>query len=213
MHSPFHTLAWLFLAGSCVGCQHLNSESYPKDPLLVAKKPVEGSPAPPAPPVQVVSAEPVVPPVPVSALATAMPQPAIHASRTHETFAAGRQPINAQATSRESGLVVATPAVRSTPPAPAASVYGHAPDHSWLVGVLDKHYMGHFALRYCDASEDDSWGGKVSLDNDPRLAQFQDGDVVRIEGELVPRETGQRDTWSHYPHYHIRDVKLIQRQN
>jgi hypothetical protein len=81
------------------------------------------------------------------------------------------------------------------------------------VGVLDKHYMGHFALRYCDASEDDSWGGKVSLDNDPRLAQFHDGDVVRIEGELVPRETGQRDTWSHYPHYHIRDVKLIQRQN
>lgn len=109
--------------------------------------------------------------------------------------------------------MVATPAVRSTPVPPGSSVYGHAPDHTWLLGVLDKHYHGHYDLRYCDASEDDTWGGKVSLESDPRLAQLQDGDIVRIEGELLPVDPSQRDTWSHYPRYRVRDVKLIQRKN
>jgi hypothetical protein len=95
-------------------------------------------------------------------------------------------------------------------PAPSTS-YAHAPDHSWLLGVLDKHYNGHIELRYCAPSEDDTWGGKVCLESDARLAQFKDGDVLRVEGELVPVDPNQHDTWSHYPHYRIHDVKLIQR--
>ena len=88
--------------------------------------------------------------------------------------------------------------------------FGRAPDHTWLQGVLDKHYRGHFDLRYCDATVEDEWGGKVHLEEDERLQQFQEGDVIYVEGELV-RENGQvmRGHLNHYPRYRIRQVELI----
>jgi len=200
--------AWAaVLSGLTCGCHQVSGvDAYPKDPLLASKKPVEGAPGEPSV-VQLAQAEPMAPAAPAMAVVTA------NASRTHETFAAGRTDVVAQPAVRERGPTVATPALRSTPLPAGPGVYGHAPDHSWLLGVVDKHYAGHFELRYCDASEDDSWGGKVCLESDPRLAQFHDGDVIRIEGELLPVDPALRDAWSHYPHYRIRDVKLIQAKN
>jgi hypothetical protein len=88
--------------------------------------------------------------------------------------------------------------------------YGHAEDHSWLQGVLDRHYQGHLHLRYCDATEDDDWGGKVCLEPDPRLSEYKEGDVLHIEGELV-RENGKvlHGRWNHYPRYRITSVRLV----
>jgi hypothetical protein len=114
----------------------------------------------------------------------------------------------------------ATPAVRSGGSHQIAAdyvsrkqtseTYGHAPDHAWLQGVVSRHYHGHLDLRYCDHTTEDEWGGKVVLVDDPRLAQFKDGDVVRVEGELV-HESGhvKREYWNHFPHYKIRDIQLI----
>jgi hypothetical protein len=102
--------------------------------------------------------------------------------------------------------VAATPVVRQK----VDGTYGRAPDHAWLQGVLDRHYRGHFDLRYCDASVEDDWGGKVHLEEDERLQQFQDGDVIYVEGDLV-RENGQVQLGhqNHYPRYRIRQVELV----
>jgi hypothetical protein len=106
--------------------------------------------------------------------------------------------------------VPATPVVRHK----VDGTFGRAADHTWLQGVLDKHYRGHFDLRFCDAAAEDDWGGKVHLDEDERLQQFQDGDVIYVEGELV-RENGQvmRGYLNHYPRYRIRQVELVRHKD
>jgi hypothetical protein len=209
------SVAWaaVLTAGLGAGCRMApkSSEPYPQDPLLLAKKPMETpATAAPAPTVQLAGAEPVRPPLPPTVLASlSAPIPV-----APDGAPLPRSQVPAQTVAHSRGPVQATTAVRTVEPPPVVSgFYGHAADHSWLQGILDKHYIGHFDLRYCDPSMEDSWGGKVSLDNDPRLAQFKDGDVVRVVGELVPREEGSRETWSHYPRYHIREVQLIERRN
>jgi hypothetical protein len=92
--------------------------------------------------------------------------------------------------------------------------YGHSGDYSWLQGVVDKHYQGQLYLRYCDHSVEDAWGGKVCLLDDPRLAQLKDGDVIQVEGEIIPdHDQASRGPWHHYPHYQIRDLKVVQSKN
>jgi hypothetical protein len=80
--------------------------------------------------------------------------------------------------------VAALAAVRSRP-LPSNQAYGHSTDYGCLQGVLEKDLQGRTALRYCDPTAEDRWGGIVWLDPDPRLAKFQDGDWVRVEGVLL----------------------------
>jgi hypothetical protein len=211
--------AALLTAGLAAGCQSTagTAKPYPKDPLLLSKKPIEGglgtpitAPTPP----QLASAEPAQPQVPTTALVsgTAPPTGISSVPRPYNGYVADRSTVAARPVATIKAPLEATPAVRSS--AAQASNFGHAPDHRWLQGVLDKHYQGHFNLRYCDASVDDSWGGKVRLEDDPRLAQFQDGDVIRVEGVLVPKDDkSPTEAWHRYPHYRIESVELIQRKN
>jgi hypothetical protein len=115
------------------------------------------------------------------------------------------------------------PAVATATPAAAAPVaqvssrrvngkYGNSSDHTWLQGELDRHYRGHLELRYQPASEEDTFGGKVRLENDPRLAEFRAGDIVAVEGELIRDSDGEAQPWSQYPRYHIRAIRLIERK-
>jgi hypothetical protein len=192
-----------------LGCSEKSAiQKQVRDPLLISKKPTEGrtesrpSNAP-------AYAELSPPPVPETAVATAPVSPEILGLKRIEHADAGssQPPVNA------------VPAIRSGPAAPAetvsrrgpTSIHGHAPDYSWLQGVIDKHYQGHLELRYCDPSEEDEWGGKVILEDDSRLAELKAGDVVRIEGEIV-REDGKakRGTWNHFVLYRIKDIQLIQ---
>lgn len=202
MSDWFRSVAWATVLGGAVaaGCQHATGpDAYPKDPLLLSKKPVEGLLSPLAqPPVQLAAAEPT-PPRPSEALVAAF-KPLAH-------LATGRGTMVVQPAVRDRGPTVATPAVRSS------AVFGHAPDHSWLLGVIARRDQGHFDLRYCDASAADRLGGKVSLEPDPRLVQFQDGDVVRVEGELATGAPEPGTNRSHYARYRVRDVKLVQRKN
>jgi hypothetical protein len=146
------------------------------------------------------------------AVASKEPQPSGPELTPEPPAPAGRAPT-----------VTAVPAVRthegqgSTVEAKPASArrevvgdYGHGEDHSWLQGVLDRHYQGPMHLRYCDATEDDAWGGKVCLDPDPRLSEFKEGDVVHLEGELV-RENGKvlHGRWNHFPRYRVTSVRLV----
>jgi hypothetical protein len=203
-------LACLLLAVLPAGCQSTSREDcYPRDPLLLSKKPVEGVADHSSGPILVASAEPTPPPVPTPALAAARkPGDAARA-------------VPAVPVPTHSGAVPATPASRSAEP-PAASggkravtgKYGHAPDYTWLQGVLDRHYHGHLGLRYCDAATADPWGGKVCLDDDPRLNQFQEGDIIQVEGALVPEaDPGRKGGWKHYPRFRVSEVWLVQKKN
>jgi hypothetical protein len=101
------------------------------------------------------------------------------------------------------------PALESPQPpsSPDTKTYGHDSNYRWLRGVLDVHHRGYLALRYCDASVEDRWGGKVRFEPDERLNAFQDGDVLFVEGELVAEGDGaERKTG--YPRYRITSVRL-----
>jgi hypothetical protein len=213
--------AWLAVAlGVMVGCQSASDHHYySDDPVLLSKKPVDGQPDPSgAPPVLLAHAEPIEPAMPATAVASAPPV-------TPSTPIAISQPITAAAVSGGTSLadapspfkaVPTAMPVTAGPPAQTAVLrrvdgcYGCASDYAWLQGVLDKHYLGFMTLRYCDLATDDRWGGKVILDEDPRLAMFHDGDVVQVEGELVSAAGASADRpWERYPHYRLRAIWLI----
>src|SRR5262249_23218957 len=95
----------------------------------------------------------------------------------------------------------------STPPAPS---FARSADFRWLQGVLEKDYRGRYSLRYCDATLADRGGGKVSLFPDSRLGQFQDGDVIRVEGMLVPLlKTLSNTAWDYEPRYRLIAIRAV----
>jgi hypothetical protein len=197
---------------SLLGCSNKSAVNQQvRDPLLISKKPIEGKAERAAVP-EVAYAEPSPPPAPESALATAPVrlEPIAKASVERPLVPAkAKPPVLATPASRTSES--AEPPVATASRRDPASIYRHAADHSWLQGVLDKHYHGYLTLRYCDHTEDDEWGGKVILQEDSRLTSFKDGDVVRVEGEVV-REDGKvkLGMWNHFPVYRIKDIRLIQ---
>lgn len=84
----------------------------------------------------------------------------------------------------------------------------HAEDYSWLIGEI--HFVhvqgGAWVLRYLPLDESDNFGGSVVLVRDARMSKFQEGDLVRVSGEVL------RDRSTKYlggPLYRIHDVKLI----
>lgn len=105
-----------------------------------------------------------------------------------------------------------------TKPAPPTKImpirpgqrYGNSPDYKWVAGVLDKHQKGGFwTIRYADIGTDDMWGGKVRLLDDPRLAEFKNGDVIYVEGELLaPKSAADGPA---YPPYRVTDVRVVEK--
>src|SRR5262249_19692512 len=97
-----------------------------------------------------------------------------------------------------------SPAVRQR----QAGTYGHAPDYSWLQGVLNRSRTGRLSLSYLDAKEHDAWGGKVCLEDDPRFTRFKEGAAVFVEGEIgMQNRQPMRDPIEHYPRYRIREIR------
>jgi hypothetical protein len=171
--------------------------AYENDPLVLSKKPVE-APAAPTAPVQLVGIEPMPPGLPSQAVPPA-------------------NAVAALPVATQKGPVVATPAVRTTvvgEPALPVHVCRHADDLSWLQGVLEKQTDGRFDLRYAEPTLQDRWGGKVRLEEDPRLAEFHDGDVVKVEGAPAPVNPANGwSVWNQPRAYRARTILLIQRTN
>jgi hypothetical protein len=202
---------------------------YLQDPLLISKKPVLGR-AQDAQPALLAQADPTPPMGPgVSLAAAPRPMEPTNPPTAGADLWALTQPgspvsgVPAQTISTYKGAVEVNPAVRVKDGQPVAAVtavqrrvpgiYGNAPDYGWLQGLVDKHYQGHWYLRFCDPSVEDKYGGKVCLLEDPRLAQLKDGDVVFVEGEIVQdKETVNRGPWHHYPRYQIRTLRPVQLQ-
>jgi len=95
------------------------------------------------------------------------------------------------------------------PPAVVKERFARAADYSWLQGEFDTHYRGHKELRYTPPGDDDVFGGKVRFIDDPRLSEFQPGDVIRVEGELARDDApaGQ------FPRFLVRNVRLVERRS
>lgn len=70
---------------------------------------------------------------------------------------------------------------------------GHAPDHSWLVGRLERDEAAdRWYVRYADSGERDTFGGRMELVRTGPMAGFHAGQTVRAEGKLIdpaPLET------------------------
>lgn len=85
--------------------------------------------------------------------------------------------------------------------------FGRDADYTWLQGVLEKNFRGEFALRFRHPSEEDQYGGKVRLEEDPRLADYKHGDVIAVTGQIEP-ETIPSETWK-YPRFRIKSLAKV----
>jgi hypothetical protein len=193
------------------GCALFASRpSYPEDPLLLSKKPVEGKSGK-TESVLLAQNEPVLPTLPNEALALTLPVPPA------KVLGQGTSPSSAEAPSRPQTPVVAQPAihpkltgsVRALPVGrrKAVGVYGHAEDYSWLQGVFRFRATGGCELCFRETAGEDSVSGKVSLSQDGCLAQLRSGDIVLVEGEFVSERAP--DNPAKPPVYHVRQLWLI----
>lgn len=220
---------WVFVASiiACAaGCQTSSRKAYSDNPLLATRQPLIHTKAQrekAAASAQVAAAPVLPPPVPLPSNPTALvqsppnqpPPPSWDVAPGAEQSDApppGLMPLPARTMADEpAGAII--PTTVSSPPSSASRIvngqYGYASDHSWLQGELDRHYRGFLDLRYRPASEEDTFGGKVRLEDDPKLAEFRAGDIVAVEGEIV------RDAdaaMGQYPRYRIKSVRLIERK-
>jgi hypothetical protein len=160
--------------------------------------------------------------VPVNPIAAAPPAVLPAQAPVGDAFAAPTAPAPVSPPAAVTAPPPPAPVLAPAPiaPAPVTQVaarmvegtYGHAADYTWLQGVLDRHYRGHLELRYRPLSEEDAHGGKVRLEDDPRLAEFRPGDVIAVEGELLADPDGSNPPWSQYKRYHVRAVRLVERK-
>ncbi len=94
-------------------------------------------------------------------------------------------------------------------PIPPSMKMGRDAKFGWVVGTLDKHHKGYWTLRYADFGDDDSWGGKVRLSDDPRLTDLKDGDTLFVEGELLVPTSWKPDSNTPYPPFRIKGMKKL----
>jgi hypothetical protein len=84
----------LLLGTGLAGCKSSSTHSYPSDPLLVSKRPVEVKPQG-APPARVASADPVVPPSRVDLVAAHTEPPRDHPTTAEPPLPARLRPVSA----------------------------------------------------------------------------------------------------------------------
>jgi hypothetical protein len=217
----------LLVVAFLAGCQSSSRKAYSDNPLLATRQPLIHTQAQrekAAASAQVAAAPVLPPPVPLPSNPSALvqnppnqpPPPSWDITSGAEQSDApppALAPLPARTMADELGHGI-IPAAISAPPSSASRIvngqYGYATDHSWLQGELDRHYRGFLDLRYRPASEEDTFGGKVRLEDDPRLAEFRAGDIIAVEGELIR----DADTsMGQYPRYRIKSVRLIERKN
>ena len=64
--------------------------------------------------------------------------------------------------------------------------FAHAPDYSWVAGELQfLHARKVWRVRYASVQEEDRYGGGMTLVEAGPMTEFQDGQMVRVEGEVA----------------------------
>jgi hypothetical protein len=191
------TMAMVLIGGFGSGCQLPRPRKpYPPDPMFESKQPLERPTQNPttASPIAAAVAAPRPPQFPRSVIFQTPPtrdesspnRPVDHPDPT--PFSGSTSVAKVDSASEESTM---PPLVRA-----------HAEDFRWIVGVMEKQLDGRLLLRFDDA--DGSFGGKVQLQPEPLLAGIADGDLIRVEGLLVPELTAPpADWWDKPPRYRV----------
>jgi hypothetical protein len=187
----------LLLCLALAGCE-TTQERVARDPLLLSKRGVEGSPGNVAPSALLVSAEPLPPDLPAIALVSSR-QPA--ALLREQASALARQKLE----SKENQLPGSPEKAIVTQPVPAApilpsqterepvsalpvkrqivrGIYGAAANHSWLQGTVESLGTEGTVLRYGHPWVAGPEAFRVLLQPDDRLKDLRKGDVIRVEG-------------------------------
>lgn len=82
--------------------------------------------------------------------------------------------------------------------------FAHADDYGWLTGELEHiRAKNVWRLRYAPADQEDRYGGAVQLVGDGLPPDCKNGQVVRVEGQVMNPEAGPR------PPYWVRSFKLL----
>ena len=64
----------------------------------------------------------------------------------------------------------------------------HAPDYSWVIGRLEYNPIegGFWQIRF--GEENDPYRGLFVLDNDSKLQNLKDGDLIKITGKILENQ-------------------------
>jgi hypothetical protein len=84
----------------------------------------------------------------------------------------------------------------------------HAENYGWLKGELQYlHGSNTWNLRYASVDEEDKFGGSVTLVDMGRQHNFQSGQMVKVEGEVLDPETKPIGGQSFK--YRVRNIEAI----
>jgi hypothetical protein len=82
----------------------------------------------------------------------------------------------------------------ASPPVSARDQVGHEHDYSWITGFL--YYVhtdgGRWVLRYADLDQVDRYGGSVVLAPGTDMANYREGDLVRVHGKVLSEGRASR---------------------
>jgi len=86
----------------------------------------------------------------------------------------------------------------------------HAADYSKLTGLLQYVHAdgGLWVLRYASLAEEDANGGSVIIHRDGKMANYREGDLVTVEGEVTAKKGSSR---LGAPLYQVRTINLVDR--
>jgi hypothetical protein len=87
-------------------------------------------------------------------------------------------------------LQAKTTATTSLKPSVSFDRKGRAADYSWLVGQLEHSKLKNtWRVRYANRDVEDAYGGSVTLVGaDDLLESLKDGDLIKVEGQLLSPE-------------------------
>lgn len=87
----------------------------------------------------------------------------------------------------------------------ARAEFNHSSDYATLTGELSYSPLkNQWRLRYRSIAEEDRYGGSVTLDASTELKEFTSGQFVRVQGEVVDKDSRQTS-----PRYRVRNVMLV----
>lgn len=87
----------------------------------------------------------------------------------------------------------------------AKPCYDHDPDYRWLQGELQfMHVRNAWRLRYASVDEEDRYGGSVTLTEVGTMAEYSNGQFVRVEGCIVNAESKDPS-----PEYRVTSIKPL----
>jgi hypothetical protein len=203
MNRARSTTAVSLISLAFCGCLFSDRLPYRDDPLLVQRKPLQGSPEKAKPSLLLV-AEPSPPALPTEAFVQRPP------AYWPDTALAGSLPGSVRGNESIDGpaRLEAWPVSRPK----ISGVFGHAPDYTWLQGTVECLAGGVIELRYVPENDGDVWGGRVRLEKDTRLQQIQVGDVLLVEGELqLHHDPATARPALEAPAYRVRVLWLVRR--